>query len=130
MLLVVLLEQSGTAGTAWNKCWDSLSRPSQLGTLLGELEFWDNCPVLSSAVQVRVDLLMFERAVLPHILYVRFQDRRSGLGIDSPGSDAFTAEANTGADTCVTPVSAPIEITSAWRHTSCSTVAVPAGGVD
>ena len=58
MLLVVLLEQSGTAGTAWNKCWDSLSRPSQLGTLLGELEFWDNWTVLSSAVQVRVDLLI------------------------------------------------------------------------
>ena len=61
MLLVVLLEQSGTAGTAWNKCWDSLSRPSQLGTVLGELEFWDNWTVLSSAVQVRVDLLMCDQ---------------------------------------------------------------------
>ena len=54
MLLVVLLEQSGTAETAWNKCWDSLDRPSQLGTLLGELRFWDNWTVLSSTVQVRV----------------------------------------------------------------------------
>ena len=61
MLLVVLLEQSGTAGTAWNKCWDSLSRPSQLGTLLGELGFWDNWTVLSSTVQVKVGFLMFCR---------------------------------------------------------------------
>ena len=53
MLLVILLEQSGTAGTAWNKCWDSLDRPSQLGTLLGELGFWNNW-----TVQVRVGLLM------------------------------------------------------------------------
>ena len=58
MLLVVLVEQSGTAGTAWNKCWDSLDRPSQLDTLLGELGFWDNWTVLSSTVQVRVGLLM------------------------------------------------------------------------
>jgi len=35
MLLIVLLGQSGTAGPAWNKYWDSLDCASQLGTLLG-----------------------------------------------------------------------------------------------
>ena len=76
MLLVVLLEQSGTAGTAWNKCWDSLDRPSQLGTLLGELGFWDNWTVLSSTVQVRVGLLIgCSAAVLPHAAVFRGEQR-------------------------------------------------------
>ena len=98
MLLVVLLEQSGTAGTvwdswnsleqvlgqsgtagtAWNKCWDSLDRPSQLGTLLGELGFWDNWTVLSSTVQVRVGLLMMRPPPPPPVLSTMTQTPMCG----------------------------------------------------
>ena len=52
------LGQSGIAGTAWDKYWNSLSSASQLGTLLGELGFWESCPVLSSTGQGRVGLLI------------------------------------------------------------------------